>query len=253
MKITDSLKPWFFACILSSSLPLAVFAADSGEMRTVSGVDKGNIFQRCAFEFSDTTHVSRLSKLSPGHDYRVSGYEDDCDIDLKLSGFQTLGGARVWISIMSPVKLGESAISKGFYQTVDKGWKFKGNPMGIYFRKYRRLAMTTVENANDTTLIGRQLESGKDQAGTIGTFEGVHLLRITPDYLVSIDLPFAYSTAPSIRDSVVADLTKVVREVRLTSQFQNPKAADSSDSTQGAGRPPHPRGTPRNVIERKIR
>ena len=211
-------------CTLWSGLSLTAFGADSETM--VDSTVAGNVFQRCAFDFIDTEHISRLSHMSPGHGYRVAGYEDSCDMDLKIEGFHTLGDARTWLAVISPTRIDETATSKGFDRSAKNGWIFKGNPMGIYFSKYKNITMKTVRTGDDITLIGRQMESGKDQAGTLGTFEGVHILRITPNFLVSADLPFAYSTAASTRNSVVLELSKMVKSLHIT---DDPKCSEPAD------------------------
>jgi len=202
MKLNRLLKSSLLLCTLWSGLSLTAFGARGESEGKVDGTVVGNVFQRCAFDFINTEHISRLSDMPPGHDYRVAGYEDSCDVDLKIDGFYTLGDARTWLAIISPTKIGETAASQGFDRSAKNGWTFKGNPMGIHFSKYKNITMKTVRTGDDITLIGRQMESGKDQAGTYGTFEGVHILRITPNFLVSVDLPFAYSTAASTRNSV---------------------------------------------------
>jgi hypothetical protein len=233
MKPSGLLMSSLLLCALWSGLPLTVFGVDRESGEKVNGIVAGNIFQRCAFDFTDTKHISRLSHMSPGHDYRVSGYEDGCDMDLKISGFHTLGDARTWLAIISPTKIDETATSKGFDRSTKSGWTFKGNPMGIYFSKYQNITMKSVRTGGDITLIGRQMESGRDQTGTFGTFEGVHILRITPDFLVSVDLPFAYSTAASTRNSVVSELSKLVKSLYITDDSKCRELADRNRAVKG--------------------
>jgi hypothetical protein len=151
--------------------------------------------------------------------YRLisSDIENGCDIDLKISNFKTLGDERVWIALLSLEKLEETAASKGFHADPARGWEFAGNPMGIYFKHFKKLSFETEQRDGGVTLIGRQTETAADRAGSSGVFEGVHILRITRTHIVSVDLPFAYKTPAKTRGMVVRDLVNLVNSVHVTS------------------------------------
>ncbi|RDS78717.1 hypothetical protein DWU98_21470 [Dyella monticola] len=88
--------------------------------------------------------------------------------------------------------------------------------MGIFFVSFKKLSLDRIDNDQGTTLVGRQIEKAKDQAGTLLTFEGVHILRITPSYLVSIDMPFDFNAPKEIRDDIIKDMINLVESVHVT-------------------------------------
>jgi hypothetical protein len=169
------------------------------------------IFETCAFDFSDT---GRLSHRPPGSDDRLTGYRDFCGIDLKFDRRYT-PVTTVAIIMYDSKQLKDQAASQGFYKVKDD-WKFKGNPLWINFTGFKKLSFQEERSGDDFILIGRQIETGRDQAGTPIVFEGVHILRITPSYLVSMDLPFDVDIPSSTRDNVVNDMIKIVESVHVT-------------------------------------
>ncbi|RDS78837.1 hypothetical protein DWU98_20960 [Dyella monticola] len=87
--------------------------------------------------------------------------------------------------------------------------------MGIFFVSFKKLSFDRIDNDQGTTLVGRQLENAKNQKGVLGVVDGVHILRITPSYLVSMDMPF-FSTAPKeARDDIIKDMVNLVESVHV--------------------------------------
>jgi hypothetical protein len=171
-------------------------------------------FKHCTFEFNETTYFSHLPSNEPD---RSIEDDDFCDLRLGTGKSRRLTSvSSVWISMLTQNKLNETIAYQGFYKDKSANWKFKGNHFWINFTGFKGLSFKEERSGNDLILIGRQIESGRDQANTPIVFEGVHILRITPSYLVSMDFPFDVDVSPSIRDDVVNDMVKLVESVRIT-------------------------------------
>lgn len=102
----------------------------------------------------------------------------------------------------------------GFKHKSGKDWSFVGNSFSPgKLIKYQKLSLKVIDNDEDTTLVGRQIEHRTDQTGAPMTFEGVHILRISPSYAISIDMPFDQDTPLATRDEVVKELIQLVNSV----------------------------------------
>ncbi|RDS81544.1 hypothetical protein DWU98_09910 [Dyella monticola] len=88
--------------------------------------------------------------------------------------------------------------------------------MLIYFISFKNLSFENIYRGKDVVLVGRQIERSKDQAGTLLALEGVRILRITPSYLVSIDMPFQPSSPKEARDDIIKDMVNLVESVHVT-------------------------------------
>lgn len=171
-------------------------------------------FESCTFDFSDTTYFSHLSPKESG---RSVGSGSGCGIRLdpeKSGRFTSMSS--VWVSIFPLNQLEQATASQGLYKDDAGNWKFMGNPMGIYFVSFKRISLEQQKNGNDTILIGRQIENAKDQNGHLMTFEGIHILRITPKYLVTMDFSFEFQLPKATMDALVNDMVKLMESVHVT-------------------------------------
>lgn len=198
--------------VLGASL-LDAYGAENA--RTLDSASlAGKNFKGCTFDFSDSTYFSHLSAEEMG---RSIGGDSDCGIRLDPGkGGRFTSRSAVWVSMRPLNQLGQVITSQGFYKDKSGNWKFKGNPLWINFTGFKKLSFQEERSGDDFILIGRQIETGRDQAGTPIVFEGVHILRITPSYLVSMDLPFDVDIPSSTRDNVVNDMIKIVESVHVT-------------------------------------
>jgi hypothetical protein len=211
IKMKNLLVAFLCACLSFAATACLSYGDDAAKPERSNGIISKKIFETCAFDFSDT---GRLSHRPPGSDDRLTGYRDFCGIDLKFDRRYT-PVTTVAIIMYDSKQLKDQAASQGFYKVKDD-WKFKGNPLWINFTGFKKLSFQEERNGDDFILIGRQIETGRDQAGTPIVFEGVHILRITPSYLVSMDLPFDVDIPSSTRDNVVNDMIKIVESVHVT-------------------------------------
>jgi hypothetical protein len=122
----------------------------------------------------------------------------------------------IWVSALPLSQLEQTATSQGFYKNNYGDWKFKGNSMGAYFVSFKHLSLKKQQIGYDTILVGTQIENAKDQTGTPMTFEGIHILRITPSYIVCISLPFNFEIKAATRDAIIHDMIKLVESVHTT-------------------------------------
>lgn len=171
-------------------------------------------FEHCTFNFNDTTYFSHLPPDEPG-----SSIEDDDSCAIRLNSEKNgtyTDMISVWVSMFTPNQLEKIMSSQGFYKDKMGDWKFNGYPMGVYFVSFKNFLFEQRKFGDDTILVGRQIENAKDQAGTPMTFEGVHILRVTPLYLVSMDFAFEFQLESATRDALVNDMIKLVESVHVT-------------------------------------
>jgi hypothetical protein len=171
-------------------------------------------FEDCTFDFSDTAYFYHLSRKVA---FRTSSDDIYCSMHLNFDAnayFTPLSDIR--LTVLSLRQAEQVMAAQGFYKNKTGNWEFEGSSLGIYFVSFKHLSLEQRRVGNDLVLIGRQIESAKDQVGTPMTFEGVHILRITPTYLVRMDLPFDFETNASTRDAIVNDMIKLVESVRVT-------------------------------------
>jgi hypothetical protein len=189
---------------------------DGADPTAVESSTFAKAFRNCDFQFTDTTQVNRVKKPDGGLSLHRDGA---CSYYLNISSFSTLGDQDVVLMIVNQYGnlINQSIAQSGFEKKSDGTWSFIGNSFSIgKLIKYQKLTFNEVNNGQDITLAGRQIEHGTDQTGTPITFEGVHVLRLSPTYAISIDMPFDASTPIATRDEVVKDLIELVDSVRST-------------------------------------
>lgn len=173
-------------------------------------------FEQCNFTFANSEYFSLRPAWAR---VRSSSDRDYCSLYMDTQKIRNYTPkTSVWITILSHLQIEEIANAQGFYKESGETWKFKGSSLGIYFVSFKKLSLEQQKVGNDLILIGRQIERAKDQVGTPITFEGVHILRITPTYLVRMDLPFYFETKASTRDAIVKDMIKLVEGVHVTTK-----------------------------------
>jgi hypothetical protein len=173
-------------------------------------------FKDCDFQFIDTNQVTHSNKPNNGLSLHQEGA---CSYYLNIKGFRTLGDQSVTLMIVNQHGdfLNQSIAQSGFERKSDGTWGFIGNSFSAgKLLKYQKLSLEKTNNNDDVTLVGRQIEHGTDQTGTPMTFEGIHVLRLSPTYAVSVDMPFDIGTPPNIRDEVTKDIVKLVNSVHST-------------------------------------
>jgi hypothetical protein len=222
---TNIAKVWQARLVLLSTLLISTGAL-AGEVaaRPMQLPASETTFEQCNFEFTDSPFFQRASREPVGKDYRVIGDPTGCTLMLTIKKFETSGGAKVALFILDLSQLKENLPSQGFYKNRKGTWQFKGNPVGITFVSFKKLSFKERRTGDEVMLIGRQLESSKDQVGTLVISETIQILRITPTYLVSVTVPFdGYTpgfprndTPVTIRDAALKDLIKLVDSVHVS-------------------------------------
>jgi hypothetical protein len=185
-------------------------------------------FENCKFAFIDTQSIKHLPPPPQGWGMQDS---NGCTINLKANGFITLGLSDITLIIAQKTddQLDQLTSSTGFQRAPDGTWKFNGNALGaVEFVSFKKLSHQEIKSGTGTTLVGRQIQTGKDQAGTPLTFEGVQIFRIDPNFFVAVGMAFDANVPVSKRDDAVKDLTNLVDSVHVLSSAE----AKSLDATQ---------------------
>lgn len=204
--------------LLRTGLSITLIITLFGHLCECRAADSGNItqdaFKDCSFQFINTPHITRTATTNNG--LRLHG-DGICSFHLSKAGFLSMGDTNVSLIIVRDYGslINQAADQSGFERKTDGDWKFIGLPFSLgKLLKYRKLSFEKINNGKDTTLVGRQMEYGTDQTGTPMTFEGVHVLRTSPTYAISINMPFDPSVSAITRNEVVKDMIQVVNSVR---------------------------------------
>lgn len=208
----------FVKCLVSLGSVLVFASLWAGEtpIEKITRPVPQSAFDRCQFKFLDTAFFQHVTPKTAGPNYRLDSWDSGCNVHLTVNGFSLYGNV-LGVSILDPEGLDKTVKSQGFYKSQEGMWKFKGNPVGITFVSFKKLSFEERKTGNEVMLIGRQLERSKDQVGSTVVFETVRILRITPTYLVSVDVPFADDTPIATRDAALKDLINMVNSVHVTS------------------------------------
>lgn len=214
MQINIAVKRLIFAALVFTTT-MCAWCQTNDRNQPNSDAKSDDAFQKafsdCTFQFSDTDHIKRASSPSNGLGYHRDG---TCAYYLDTSSFDTYGGSRTSLYITNKY-INEKIDQSGFIKKPDGQWKFKRESFSLgKLLKYEKLNFAKTTNDSDTTLVGRQIEHGTDQTGNPTTFEGVHVLRLSPTYAIAINMPFGPDVTPTERDEVVKDLVQIVNSVK---------------------------------------
>ena len=109
----------------------------------------------------------------------------------------------------------------GFIQGKNGSWSFAGTDL-LLSSKMLKTSFTQEQSGSETVLVGYQLIRGNIAQGGPITLPGIRILRITPEFVVSVELNFQPTHYEKqnkgykqLREAVSKELVDVVKSVQL--------------------------------------
>ena len=184
---------------------------------------KQEVFAKCEFSIQKTAHLA-LAEKSKGIRDRPT-----CFIDFELP-YQLSPELRASVFVFAPeIFYGDRwAYGKGFIQDSGGNWFFQGTDL-LLSSKMLKTSFTEEHIGEETLLVGHQLIKGNVAQGGPITVPGIRILRITPQFVVSVELnfqPLHYEKQTKgykqLREAVSQELVEIVKSVQITPGIPGP-------------------------------
>lgn len=125
----------------------------------------------------------------------------------------------------------------GFAQDDRGNWHFQGTEL-LLSPKMLKTSFTEEHHEDETLLVGNQLIKGNISQGGPISVPGIRILRITPEFVVSVELnfqPLHYEKQnkgyKQLREVVSRELEDIVKSVQVTPGVRGPTVRSSTPST----------------------
>lgn len=195
---------------------------------------KPNIFGLCQFSIMETMHAKVQENTGRSAEYAY------CSIHPLLPKNITVEFPSIFISgrgLYEREKFAhrnEGETDNGFIQDDNGRWSFLGTNILIN-SKMLKTSFTEERNGDETLLVGHQLIKGNIAQGGPISVPGIRILRITPEFVVSVDLnfqPLHYEKQnkgyKQLREAVSRELVDIVRSVQITPGVPGPTIRSNS-------------------------
>lgn len=186
---------------------LAAVSAPSQARKQAIGKLPDAAFADCVFEET----FASPHYLKPGKP--ELGDRLGCTLELTPAGFKAFAKPKITLAILNLVDVDGNAAAAGFKQGA-QGWSFAGFRSGSEPSGYDKLDTAQAKDGDDLLLTGTQREATTTPHGDNVVLPGISLLRIAPDFLVSVQLAFDPSTPEAVQAAVGQELDQVVRGIR---------------------------------------
>ncbi|WP_428828241.1 hypothetical protein ACLIKD_10220 [Azonexus sp. IMCC34842] len=186
------------------------------------------VFGACEFSILETMHL----KLGKGSGYSESPF---CSIGLAFSGTLFIEArASVFVVRTEKYEANREGKGVGFVEDADSRWTFQGTDL-LLDSKMLKTSFTEEHIGDETLLVGHQLIKGNIAQGGPITVPGIRILRITPEYVVSVELnfePLHYEKQTKgykqLREAVSQELVEIVKSVQITPGVSGPTARSAT-------------------------
>jgi len=174
------------------------------------------VFAKCEFAIQRTEHLALRGNARGNHDRPTCFINFDLPYDLspELSVSVFIFGPNVFDG-------DRWAYGIGFIQDSMGNWHFQGTDL-LLDSKMLKTSFTEEHSGDETMLVGQQLIKGNIAQGGPISVPGIRILRITPEFVVSVELnfqPLHYEKQnkgyKQLREAVSKELVDVVKSVQL--------------------------------------
>ncbi len=207
---------------------LLVFSCWSIAGMNLPAVLPQETFLKCTFSVEKSTHLV-LKEDSGGSRNRPT-----CFLEFGLPhGLSPELGVSILIMGAEIFKGDRFSYGNGFAQGADGDWHFQGTEL-LLSPKMLKTSFTEEHNGDETLLVGLQLIKGNIAQGGPISVPGIRILRITPEFVVSVELnfqPLHYEKQnkgyKQLREAVSLELVDVVKSVQVTPGAKGPTVRSS--------------------------
>jgi hypothetical protein len=158
--------------------------------------------------------------LKLGESERNTGAHTVCYIDLKST--TNVSGERISLIFSPTSRIKDNCCIAGFVRNEKEQWQFEGNNALLESRFLKR-TFKQEQTGDELLLIGTQLLRGKNAQGGLMDMPGMSVLRITPQFVISVELNFQpahYEKQTKgykeLREAVSQELVEIVKSIQPT-------------------------------------
>ena len=205
---------WTIAAVVSGLIVIAPPALAQG---ITSAPSPEQIAGECQLSIVETPHLQLLNGLQHSDD------EPFCGLHFKNNEHMAVGGIGV---LFYPRQIEtDNNYGIGFSRSSDNPdkWRFDGTSDVLLESRIVKRNFTQRQDGEETLLVGHQLLRGKMPNGGSTELPGIRILRLMPQFVVSVEMNFEPMTdelsVKSYRqryDAVSRELIEVVKSLRPT-------------------------------------
>lgn len=203
---------WFFqkalGCLLLSISLLAGAGEKGAKPLTMEA------FGQCQFSIQETVHLKLKNTSNGSREYSYCSIYFDFPRGL-------ISDAGISVFVFGKGLLESEGNEVGFIQDKSGSWSFAGTDL-LLSSKMLKTSFTQEQSGSETLLVGYQLIRGNIAQGGPITLPGIRILRITPEFVVSVELnfqPLHYEKQnkgyKQLREAVSKELVDIVKSVQL--------------------------------------
>lgn len=189
-------------------------------------------FGQCQFSIQKLVHL-KLRETSYG-----SAEDSYCAINFDFPrGLISDAGITIFLfgkGLFELERRSEGQSTSGFAQDDRGRWHFQGTEL-LLSPKMLKTSFTEERDGEETLLVGEQLIKGNISQGGPISVPGIRILRIAPQFVVSVDLnfqPLHYEKqnkgSKQLREAVSRELVDIVRSVQITPGVPGPTVRSKS-------------------------
>ncbi len=207
------LKKWLWVILTAGGVLAAAQAQDSQTQATASPKE---VAGQCQVSLVETAHL-KFRGADKDTEYGT------CFIDLKSS--VDVSVERISL-IFSPIsRIEKSCCIVDFRRNLEKPdqWLFEGRKDVLYKSRFLKRSFTHEKEGDDELLVGHQLVHGYSVQGGLFDLPGIHILRLTPQFAISVELNFSpMSDELSVEaykqrlDTYSRELVEIVKSIQPT-------------------------------------
>ena len=185
-------------------------------------------FGRCQFAVSESKQARISDRVSRNGEYAY------CSIHLSLPSDLSNESATLFVvgrGLFERENLEhqmQGTTNNGFYHDDSRRWQFRGTDL-LLASKMLKTSFSEEHIGEETLLVGNQLIKGNIAQGGPITVPGIRILRITPQFVVSVELnfqPLHYEKQTrgykQLREVVSQELVEIVKSVQVTPGVSGP-------------------------------
>lgn len=211
------LKKWLWIILTAGGLLAAAQAQDSQTQATASPEE---VAGECQVSLVETAHLTIDRK-------RVSRDNDKIEPSCAIHFISKEKVTNEMIGfIFSPRRMDlDNEYAAGFERSPDKPdqWLFEGRKDVLYKSRFLKRSFTHAKEGDDDLLVGHQLVHGYSVQGGLFDLPGIHILRLTPQFAISVELNFSpMSDELSVEaykqrlDTYSRELVEIVKSIQPT-------------------------------------
>jgi len=199
------------------AIGLLAITAQVQAQESSAALSPEKIAGECQVSIAETTHLKLLNGLQHIED------EPFCGIHFKSNDRVAVGGIGMLFYPRQLEKDDNYGIGFSHSRESPDTWRFDGTSDLLLDSRIIKRTFTQQHDGQETLLIGHQLLRGKMPNGGITEVPGIRILRLTPQFVISVEMNFEPMTSElSVKayqqryDAISRELVEIVKSLRPT-------------------------------------